>query len=63
MIKVVKYILIICYFELFHYIHDVLDKLDKSYAFELTFGAGILLAVFLPTILGSECKNCKKGNS
>jgi hypothetical protein len=62
MMKIFKYILILCYFELFHYIHDVLDATDKSYAFEVTFGAGIVLAVFLPMLFAKngDCENCNK---
>lgn len=51
MLKVLKIVFLLVYFELAHYVHDALDKTDSSYAFEVTFGLGVLIAIVTPSLL------------
>ena len=56
MAKIIKIVFVLLYFELSHYIHDVLDKTDTSYAFEVTFGMGVLITIIIPSLLFNENK-------
>ena len=43
--KILFIVLVMVYFEVFHYIHDIIDVMDKSYAFEVSFAAGVLVTI------------------